>query len=281
VRGRRAVIAGLLVAALVGAGVGVVAVIRHRDRRAAPNLVPDLPARAKTVPPGAYDTLPEPIALVPARGARPRVAELFGDSLVLQSYPYADAIARHRGYRLVGGAFGGLALCDERGSITSTLRREHPVVVILAFVGNALTPCMRPDGRKPTLQATIAKYRADVKAVIDAAHRERAAVWLTIPPRMRERGRDATARALGAAWKEIAANDPTVQLLDAGAELTPNGFTARLGCLPFEDSTLGCRAATILVRAEDGTHLAAAFQHSGYSSGMWRYASVLTGSLPG
>lgn len=234
----------------------------------------DLGPQATWVPAGAFTGLPAPL---PAPASR--TVALFGDSLVLQSFPYAERIAAYRGYRLVGAAFGGLALCDETKAITTTFATDKPSLIVLAFVGNAITPCMRPDGRAPTPEATVGAYIRDARAVVAQALAHGAQVWLVAPPRMRAPDRDALAAAIERAWRTLAAFTPGVRVVASAAFVSPTGYAAQVPCLAFETTALGCRNGAITVRSPDGTHLAPPRRSPPYSPGAWRYAQALVGAL--
>lgn len=236
--------------------------------------IPDLGPQATWAPAAAFAHLP---ASLPA--PRTRTVALFGDSLVVQAFPYAKQIAARRGYRLVGGAFGGLALCDETASISKTLAKDKPSLVVLGFVGNAITPCMQPDGRLPSRSDTVAAYLRDTRAVIAAAREHGADVWLVAPPRMRKPDRDALAADIERTWRTLARFTPGVRVIASAPYVSPTGFAAQLTCLPFETRALGCRGGTITVRSPDGTHLAPPHPSPPYSSGAWRYAEALVGAL--
>ena len=236
--------------------------------------IPGTGVRASFVPAGAYDRLPAPLPLAGTGSA----VVLFGDSLVLQAYPYATDIARARGYRLTGGAYGGLALCDELASISGALRATRPAVLVLGFVGNAITPCMTRDGGAASPASIAARYARDARRAIAAANAVGADVWFVIPPVMRAPDRNAVALSLAARWQAIADSTPHVRVLDTAHLFGGPRFSARVACLPFETAALGCHNGSVVVRAADGTHLVPP-DAAQYSPGAWRYAEVLVGGL--
>lgn len=62
------------------------------------------------------------------------------------------------------------------------LAREHPKVVVLAFVGNNLTNCMRPGGRVLSGASLTAKYAQDARVATAEIHAAGAQVVLVRAP---------------------------------------------------------------------------------------------------
>jgi hypothetical protein len=231
-------------------------------------------------PAGAFAQLPA--AVIPLPTARPIVA-VFGDSLTVQSFNYIEQIAHARGWQVTGRAVGGTAPCDDIGQIERTLTTVHPTVMVVAFVGNAATKCMKENAGHvtPTPSATAAKYRSDLGRVVAVARRAAVPVWIVRPPDMANPRYAAVGAALAPLWPALAASAPgIVTILDARPALTPAGYSADLPCRDYETTALGCRNGRITVRFTDGLHLSGVYRHSNYSAGSWRYATVLVGQLP-
>jgi hypothetical protein len=223
---------------------------------------------------------------------RPRSTEgvvfVYGDSLVVQSEPYLDVVAKSLGMSVTVHAFGGIAPCDAEQWLAGDLQQEHPSIVVLAFSGNSLTECMR-DKRGELLSGKrlVAKYRADIERSVSLATRVGVPVVVASPPAAENRA--GSWQQLDAMYRDIAAaRAPLVQYLDAGTEIAPGGaFSASQRCLPFEVSVANGRCAKddggISVRARDGVHFCAAvvdpvsnaLSCPGYSSGAMRYAITL------
>lgn len=96
----------------------------------------------------------------------PPVILVFGDSLVTEA---------EGGIRLLFGeandvrvaAFGGSALCDFAPRVLEDARTLRPRMVVLAFSGNAFTPCMRPPPGTANNAAWWAeKYEFDLNYVV-------------------------------------------------------------------------------------------------------------------
>jgi hypothetical protein len=107
------------------------------------------------------------LGLTACAPAKP-VVMVYGDSLVWQS---KTAIAFLMGptYDTRVISTGGSALCDYQDAIANDARDLRPAMVVLAFSGNAITPCMQPpDGRSNDDVWIAEKYRADVTRTIDA-----------------------------------------------------------------------------------------------------------------
>lgn len=222
-------------------------------------------------PPEAFDALAEP-------ADDPGTVTLYGDSLVQQSFTYTAAIAGDQGWNLVGGGFGGLALCDVLESLERSVRKDRPSVVVLAFVGNAITPCIT-DGGDPSAGQIARRYGRDARRAVGIARAGGARVILIAPPHMRTPDREVVAQAITRQWRRLERDTPGVTVVDAAAALTPGGYSDTLACRAYETAALGCRDGRIVVRQSDGTHLSPPFGTSGYSAGGWRYAEILTSGV--
>lgn len=90
------------------------------------------------------------------------VVIIYGDSLIWESqgdiaWLMGDA------YDTRIESMGGTALCDYTDRILSDARSIRPAAVVVAFSGNALTPCMQPPaGRANDAAWHSAKYGADL-----------------------------------------------------------------------------------------------------------------------
>lgn len=98
--------------------------------------------------------VPKPVILV------------YGDSLVVE----ADGGLRllmDEAYDVRIQGFGGAALCDSAERIVADARAIRPRMVVMAFSGNAFSPCMRPAGGVPgNMSWWAAKYEADANSVV-------------------------------------------------------------------------------------------------------------------
>jgi hypothetical protein len=211
---------------------------------------------------------------------------IYGDSLVGQAKPYLMAVGANLGMSVTVSAIGGTAPCDWLPTLEHDLTTEHIAVVVWAFSGNSLTPCMRTG---PTTfiagAAKVAKYKVDTQAAIDAVDKAGALFVVASPPAFRTAGDGWD--LLDTMYRGLAFANPTVQYLDGGAEIAPDGqFMADQTCLPFERAVpqSGCTgpASVIAVRGQDGMHfcqVGVGAQCDGYSSGALRYAiNLLSGA---
>lgn len=227
--------------------------------------LPPLPPTPTFVPDGALDV---------ASSSGGSVA-VFGDSLTLQAWAYVDAIASAEGRPLSGGAYGGLALCDWLPVISDALNSsEPPRDIVLAFAGNNITPCLAAhDGGRLWGDELVTAYVRDARAVIEAARGAGTRVTIVGPPAMGVEPQATHAHLLRIAFERLA-GESGARFVDAGAALSPAGYTTTLPCLPFETEALGCTGGRIRVREADDVHLAAP-DAAGYSSGAWRWATLL------
>lgn len=110
------------------------------------------------------------VALVAAAGLTACVPKpivlVYGDSLVYQSEESISALFGDTyGVRIVGQ--GGAALCDFASDIVADARDLHPKMSIIAFSGNAVTPCMAPPaGIEMNVAWVASKYEADATSVV-------------------------------------------------------------------------------------------------------------------
>jgi hypothetical protein len=179
---------------------------------------------------------------------------MYGDSLLEQASPYLQRTDQVR-------AYGGTALCDWVDNIARASAAEQPSVLVVEFVGNDLTPCMKgyetPDQIRQKYEADMARLKKRVDAPI---------LWVG-PPAFRDR----TPAAMGLYSSER-------RYVDAGqAVLADGAYTDTLPCLADEGSVQGCINGRIRVRSSDGAHFAKS--GSGYSAGGRRFADAIDNAV--
>jgi hypothetical protein len=179
---------------------------------------------------------------------------VYGDSLIEQASPYLQSSDQVR-------AFGGTALCDWVDKMARAATVEQPSVMVVEFVGNDLTPCMKgyqtPDQVRAKYEADMARLKRRVDAPI---------LWVGAPA-----FRDRAPATLG-----LYSSEP--KFVDAGeAVLADGAYTDTLPCLADEGSIQGCINGRIRVRASDGTHFATS--GSGYSAGGRRFADAIDNAV--
>jgi hypothetical protein len=219
--------------------------------------------------------------------ARPHVV-VYGDSLVVQSEPYLEAVGRSLGLEVTPRAVGGIAPCDALGWLAGDLERSVPDIVVFAFSGNSLTECMQaPDGSLAVGDDITTKYRSDIEFAIKLAANAGTPLVLASPPATQQSPE--SWERFDALYRELtAAHAPYVQYTDAGLDIAPSGrFSTEQRCLPFEleismtKEACGSGDRTISVRAGDGTHFCGDVVTgspgtcASYSSGAIRYAIAL------
>ncbi len=212
-------------------------------------------------------------------GAPPVIA-VFGDSLTVQARNYVQALATYGGYRRVGAEYVASSLCDWTRDIRTTLRRERPSYLVLAFAGNALSKCTwSPTGEGQTGTPLGEVYGRDANAMIAAAWAVNARVVLIGPPDMGDAVAQKNAVAVREKFRAIADANDDVDYVGARRTISPDGFRVARPCLAYETRVVGCRNGRIDVRRSDGVHFANP-NDRGYSSGAWRWASVLFAAVP-
>jgi len=216
---------------------------------------------------------------------RPRVA-YYGDSLVTQSETDLALLGNLGHWDVSLHDFPGTALCDYLDQMSSDAVNAPPDVAVIAFSGNALTPCMFGPGRTFLADPAIAvRYHesAEVAVALFAAEGTRV-VLVGGPPFYGSEGESGVNRA----YMAVAAEHPhAAEFADAGAAVAGPGrkWVKTLPCLPYETSAMGCRGGQIIVRAPDTVHFCPgqAIVTSTWrmlcpvwSSGAWRYSMGLT-----
>lgn len=204
---------------------------------------------------------------------------LVGDSLAVQARPYLAPLLGS--LTLTDKSFGGTAPCD---ALDKDLQISAGSVVVISFTGNAISPCMA-DGAGGFLQgaAVVAKYRADVVALIALAQAAHARTLLVGQPvrAVMDPANDLVA-AINATYVELARTSH-VAFVDAGATVeNPDGTLAvSLPCLPGEQE---CGPdGTNVVRSDDGLHFCPGpptptVDCPVYSSGAFRFANAIATS---
>lgn len=215
---------------------------------------------------------------------------IFGDSLAWEAEPYFRRLIGASGERTLEFlAIGGTAPCDLQAVMDLAARSREISVAVLAFGGNALTPCM--SGATASTTAKVERYRRDVGAAVATFKANGVPVVLVAPPISRAdyEARNREAEAIGALYTQMVAEDPTwLSFVDAGAAVEGKGgrYTRTLPCLRDEPclGTLVNGQPSNVVRSPDGVHFCpvrsgdAAGQVDRcpvYSSGAYRYALAL------
>ena len=208
----------------------------------------------------------------------PGRVEWFGDSLTESSVAElhtAFEATFGQPWSLEVSSFGGTALCDWLPAIRDTLQSQvKPALLILAFYGNNLTPCMGAETQVTIAQGSTGfygRYRSAMEQVAAWSAEARVpVVWVQTPPRaanvpggpigVRD-GLDALAREQG--WR----------VLRAGlAVADPKGnFAAWLPCDRLDGSA--CVDGQVKVRSDDHVHFEPPANPSEVSPGSRRWAT--------
>jgi len=226
------------------------------------------------------------VALAPPAHSSPRPLVLvYGDSLVREAEPYLRDILDHVAQvdeRVVGAP--GAATCDVLPLMRDDAAHLRPALVIIAFSGNDVTPCMR-DGHGQQLQgqAVVEKYRADISTAIAYFRPGAPQIWLGTAPislgaQVKSEDGDARMRAMEHDLERV---NSRVHVTNSGDAVLDHGWwTAMLPCLLREPCTGGVDThgnRANRVRSIDGTHFCpvpyAVFDNCPvYASGGERYA---------
>jgi hypothetical protein len=159
----------------------------------------------------------------------------------------------------------------------------QPTAAVLAFSGDAFTPCM--SGYQLGTPQYFEKYKDDTLTAISTFRSIGTKVILIGLPLDENAGSSQIASTLNQLYQSLAGSSVGVSYDDAGQSVMANGqFTWTLPCLPHEPCT--GPAGTNVVRAPDGGHfcpdgkntLVAGLEECDvYSSGAFRFASAMLG----
>jgi hypothetical protein len=204
-----------------------------------------------------FASAPDSSTRTAARATTPRAhgpVIMYGDSLLEQASPYLRSSDEVR-------AYGGTALCDWVDNIARASAVEQPSVLVVEFVGNDLTPCMKgyttPDQIRAKYAADMARLKEHVRSPI---------LWVG-PPVFRT----GAPAAFG-----LYSSEP--RYVDAGEAVLNDGvYTDTLPCMADEGWVQGCVNGSIRVRASDGAHFATS--GSGYSAGGRRFADAIDSAV--
>jgi hypothetical protein len=228
-------------------------------------------AGALTLAACSGDGAAEPAPTTSSPAPRPVVA-VFGDSLAYQAWGEIEVAVEARGYRLVGEAVPGAALCDAIDPAADAARTERPAYVVVAYVGNWGSACV--GGVRGAALGRV--YGDAAEEILDDVAPAR--LVLVTPPAIADARYAEIVPAVRAAYQDLAGRRPEVTLVDGRSRLSPDGFAARLACLPAETAAEGCTAGRIRVRDPDGLHLDDAGA-DGYSAGAHRWAATIASAL--
>jgi hypothetical protein len=197
---------------------------------------------------------------------------LYGDSLAFESRDFfALALQSGSDVEVVDQTFGGTAICDRLDRMRRDLHDLQPTAVVLEFVGNNVTNCMRGPTGPLTGDELVRKYRDDARTATEIFAGAGVRVyWMGGPT--------AQAARLTFATPPL----PRVRYVDAGQAVLDGGrFTATLPCLPSEGPGDGCVDGRIPVRTLDGLHFCPVCTSEGgdrcpvYSSGAARFGLAM------
>jgi hypothetical protein len=200
--------------------------------------------------------------VVVAAGRANRRVILYGDSLAFEARDvFALSLQRGNDVEVVDRTYGGTAICDRLARMRRDLHDLQPAAVVLEFVGNNVTPCMRGPTGPLTGEDLLKKYRDDARTATEIFAGAGVRVyWMGAPSTATaeepvfagvRHGYEAESGRLTFATPPLR----RVRYVDAGLAVLDGGrFAATLPCLPSEGAGEGCIDGHIPVRARDGLH---------------------------
>ena len=179
--------------------------------------------------------------------------------------------------------FPGVAICDQLSTMAADAQSWHPTVAVLAFSGDAFSPCMA--GYQLGTPPYFAKYVHDATTAIAIFRSVGARVILVGLPLDASASESQNVATLDRNYQSLARSSSGVTYDDAGQAVMADGkYTRSLPCLAFEPCT--GPAGTNIVRAPDGIHFCPTGdttlvgyleECNVYSSGAFRFASAMLG----
>ena len=210
----------------------------------------------------------------------PRI-DLYGDSQASESGQDFAFLAGNSGASVRVRTFPGTATCDFLPSMVADAQDWQPTAAVLAFSGDAFTPCM--EGYQLGTPQYFEKYQADTQTAISIFRSVGTKVILVGLPLDASASLSQNASALNQIYQSLAGSNIGVTYDDAGQAVMANGqFTWTLPCLSGEPCT--GPAGTNVVRAPDGVHfcpdgkttLVGGLEECDvYSSGAFRFAAAM------
>jgi hypothetical protein len=201
-------------------------------------------------------------AVVSSVAAPKRRVILYGDSLAFEARDYFTlAMESGTDVQVVDRTFGGTAICDRLDQMRRDLPDLQPTAVVLEFVGNNVTDCMRGPNGRLTGAALVQKYGADARIATGIFAGAGVRVYWMGAPAVSgpaESEFEGVRRVYAAEPRRLTFATPPlrrVEYFDAGQAVLDHGrFTSTLPCLPSEGADKGCVGGRIRVRADDGIH---------------------------
>jgi hypothetical protein len=209
----------------------------------------------------------------------PRIA-LYGDSLASEAGQDFSFLASDSGASVRVRTYPGTATCDFLPSMAADAQEWQPTAAVLAFSGDAFTPCMA--GYQLGTPQYYSKYEADTQAAISIFRSIGIKVIVAGLPLDSSSGLSQNVSALNGIFQSLAESNNGVTD-DAGPAVMANGqFSWTLPCLSGQPCT--GPAGTNIVRAPDGVHfcpngqttlVGGLEQCDVYSSGAFRFAAAM------
>jgi hypothetical protein len=237
-----------------------------------------------TAPPLRPDRV-SPLPLVAGR-KRP-VVVLYGDSLAWESrQPFSFTLAA-AGADVKVQTWGGTAICDFFPSMRKAAAELRPDAVVIEFIGNAFSQCMRSRLAMAGVEPLDA-YRSDAQEILRIFRHSRV-YFVGAPVGAPGKPGEFHGGSLNAMYRNLAVHHQSARYIPADRSVLDHGrWTRTLPCLPREPCTGGTDSkgrAVNVVRAPDGTHFcpdgpSAEFgvteACSVWSSGAFRYGTEMS-----
>jgi hypothetical protein len=223
------------------------------------------------------------------------VVVLYGDSLAWEARHVFEQALADQPVTVIARTFGGTAICDWHDEMAEDAATLQPGLVVIEFVGNNYTPCMRDaDGAPLVGTSLVERYADDAESAVATFRAIDAQVVLAGAPISRPETAtlDLHHAPLNAVYAALGRRLEGVRYVDAGAAVLDDGaWTDSLPCLPVEpcaDASLESGTERNVVRAPDGLHFCPASSAAErgvtgdcpvWSSGAFRFGTALAGPV--
>jgi hypothetical protein len=231
---------------------------------------------------------PDRVSPLPLAAGRKRpVVVMYGDSLAWEArQPFSFTLAA-AGADVSVRTWGGTAICDLFGSMRKDAATLRPDAVVVEFIGNAFSQCMRSRLAMAGTEPADA-YRSDAQEILRIFPHSRV-YFVGAPVGAPAKPGEFHGGSLNAMYRNLAVHHRSARYIDAGRSVLDHGrWTKTLPCLPAEPCTGGTDSkgrAVNVVRAPDGTHFcpdgpSAEFGVTQacavWSSGSFRYGTAMS-----
>lgn len=186
-----------------------------------------------------------------------QVLRVVGDSFPEQAESQLLALAEADGIDAAVTAFGGASICSWWDQIEE-YAAEKPDILVVAFAGNYLHPCITDNADQPREGDEVAgDYRADLETVLEMFEPLGTEIYVVLPPPVGKDVFEERAEPMREMYRQAHADHPDLTVIDSATHLDPDGqgFQPTLPCERWDDQDKCDADGQIQVRQDDLIHL--------------------------